>query len=116
MVKERAFDVSGLQQQLAAHPEVWNTVTLRTEHPRSPHREVSDIWVRYNALSNYHGDMQRFNDVHVSEWYPVSEVLTEARRLAEAVADGRDIGAVLITKIPGGKQVYPHVDVGWHAR
>jgi hypothetical protein len=116
MVREKAFDVSGLQRQLAEHPEVWNTIRMRTEHPCSPHRQVSDIWVRYNALENYHGNMQDFNDVHVSEWYPVAEVLTEARRLAECVADGRDIGAVLITKIPAGKQVYPHVDVGWHAR
>lgn len=116
MVKQKAFDVSRLQQQLAEHPEVWNTITLRTEHSRSPHREVSDIWIRYNALENFRGDMQQFNDAHVSEWYPVAEVLTEARQLAECVADGRDIGAVLITKIPAGKQVYPHVDVGWHAR
>ena len=116
MVKPKAFDVSGLQRQLADHPEVWNTIRLRTEDPRSPHREVSDIWVRYNPIENYRGDIRKFNDVHVSEWYPVAEVLTEARTLAECVADGRDIGAVLITKVPAGKQVYPHVDIGWHAR
>jgi hypothetical protein len=116
MVKEKAFDVTGLQRQLVAHPEVWNTIRLRTEDPRSPHREVSDIWMRYNPIENYHGDIRKFNDVHVSEWYPVVDVLTEARRLAECVANGRDIGAVLITRIPAGKQVYPHVDIGWHAR
>lgn len=28
---------------------------------------------------------------------------------------GKELGGVLITKIPAGKQVYPHVDGGWHA-
>lgn len=116
MVKERAFDVSGLQAQLAAHPEIWNMIKLRTEHPRSPHREVSDIWVRYNPLENYHGDMGKFNAEHVSAWYPVAAILTEAKRLAEEVGDSKKIGAVLITKIPAGCQVYPHADSGWHAR
>lgn len=25
------------------------------------------------------------------------------------------MGGVLITRIPAGKQVYPHIDEGWHA-
>lgn len=119
MLKERAYDVSALQAQLAAHPQCWDAVRLRTEHLQSPHREVSDIWVRYNPLENYHGDMSRFNAEHVSDWYPVTDVLTEAKRLSSQVAadyGAHALGMVLITKIPAGKQVYPHVDGGWHAR
>jgi hypothetical protein len=117
MVRERAFDVSALQAQLVDAP--WNAIRHRTEHPQSPHREVSDIWVRYNPIENYHGDMSAFNAEHEPEWYPVSRQLTEAERIAQAISvqfQALSLGAVLITKIPAGGQVYPHVDQGWHAR
>jgi uncharacterized RmlC-like cupin family protein len=107
-------DVEGLYQQLQ-DPALWNGIKLRTEHPQSPHREVSDIWVRYNDFSHYAGDMQAFNGPHESVWYPIAEKLTEARRLSEQIAGDRPLGAVLITKIPAGKQVHPHIDGGWHA-
>lgn len=119
MVKEHAFDVAALQAQLEAHSEVWDTIRHRTEHPQSPHREVSDIWVHYNPIENFAGDMQAFNAEHTPEWYPVWEALPAARELAMDVMldqNGVELGAVLITKIPAGCQVYPHVDQGWHAR
>lgn len=118
MLERRAYDVRPLQAQLENHPEVWNTIRLRTEHSRSPHREVDDIWIRYNSLENYQGDLQAFNAEHIGEWYPAAQVITEARRLAEQIAAdhaSQQLGAVLITRIPGHKQVYPHVDGGWHA-
>lgn len=119
MLKEHAYDVSRLQDQLTCQPQLWDTIRHRTEHPQSPHREVSDIWVRYNPIENYAGDMQAFNAEHNPEWYPVAAQLPEAVRIANELmmqVTGVDLGAVLITKIPAGKQVYPHVDQGWHAR
>jgi len=109
----RYFDVSALQQELAVAP--WNSYRWRTEHPRSPHREASDIWVRYNAIENLG---PHFNDPHEAVWYPVAEQIPSARTLAETVfdlIDGERLGGVLITRIPPGGQVYPHVDQGWHA-
>ncbi len=119
MLRGAAYDVSGLKTQLGTHPEVWNAFRIRTEHPRSPHRETMDVIVRYNPIENYRGDMQAFNAEHVGQWYAVADTLTEAKRLAEAIAadhDAKEMGMVLITRIPAGKQVYPHVDGGWHAR
>lgn len=119
MVKERAFDVSRLQDQLTCQPQLWDAIRLRTAPAQSPHREVSDIWVRYNPIENFHGDMQAFNAEHTPHWYPVAEQLPAARELAvEVMLDqsGFELGAVLITKIPAGCQVYPHIDQGWHAR
>jgi uncharacterized RmlC-like cupin family protein len=119
MLKKHGYDVAGLQAQLQAHPQVWNSFRIRTEPANSPHRETSDIFVRYNPRANYHGDRQAFNAKHEAEWWPVVETLTEAKRLAESVAaevGAKSIGMVLLTRIPAGKQVYPHIDVGWHAR
>lgn len=119
MLKERAFEVDRLQDQLTCQPQLWDAIRHRTAHPQSPHREVSDIWVRYNPIENYAGDMQAFNAEHLAQWYPVADQLPEAVRVANelmAQVTGIDLGAVLITKIPAGKQVYPHIDQGWHAR
>jgi uncharacterized RmlC-like cupin family protein len=107
----RTFDVSRLREELTG----WNAITHRTEHPASPHREVSDIWLRYNDYANYDGNMARFNAPHESVWYPIAAHMPEAKRISLEVADGHRLGAVLITRIRAGDQVYPHIDVGWHA-
>lgn len=109
------FDVAPLLEQLAAHPDVWDEHPWRTEHPRSPHREASDIWLRYNALENFG---PHFNDAHDSVWYPVIEKLPAAVNLAHEVMErleAHSLGGILITKIPAHHQVYPHIDMGWHA-
>lgn len=109
------FDVARLTAQLAASPEIWNQYRWRTEHPRSPHREVDDIWVRYNAIENIG---PHFNDPHEAVWYPVVEKIPSVKELADEVMEkvnGKVLGGVLITRVPAGKQVYPHVDQGWHA-
>jgi len=109
------FDVASLTAELAAHPEVWGQYPWRTEHPRSPHREASDVWVRYNALERLG---PHFNDAHEAQWYPVCDLLPAAKRLASEVAQtmgATSLGGVLITKVPAGKQIYPHIDLGWHA-
>lgn len=113
------FDPAPLRAELLEHPEIWDEITYRTEHPKSPHREVSDIWLRYNDLANYKGDMSAFNGPHESVWYPVvrclPSVIPLAYRLVREV-HAKLLGGILITKVPAGKQVYPHVDQGWHAR
>lgn len=109
------FDVAPLVGQLEAHPDIWNQYRWRTEHPRSPHREIDDIWVRYNAVENLGA---HFNDPHEAVWYPVVEKIPGVKSLVSEVMDaveGQKLGGVLITRIPAGKQVYPHVDQGWHA-
>lgn len=119
MLKARMFNVGRLQDELICQPQLWDAIRHRTEHPQSPHREISDIWVRYNPLENYQGDMQSFNAEHEARWYPVADQLPDAVRITQELmlqVTGVTLGAVLITKIPPGKQVYPHVDHGWHAR
>ena len=109
------FDVSAIRAQLSSHPHVWDEHRWRTNHPKSPHREVSDVWVRYNAISNLG---PHFNDEHHSIWYPVAEKLPAIEDLCQQMLEmtGSDrLGGVLITQIPPGRQVYPHVDRGWHA-
>jgi hypothetical protein len=106
------FDVSGLVQQLARNPDVWNRHRERTATKGTPHREVSDIWVRYGDTPD------ACSRPHKSHWYPcVSQIPAAwslARRMFHMVG-GKQLGGVLITRVPAGGEVKPHVDHGWHA-
>jgi Aspartyl/Asparaginyl beta-hydroxylase len=105
------FDVLAAREELKACSG-WNLLPLRTQHPKSPHRECDDIWVRYqNRPSRSDGS---FDCV----WYDVADELPAVMDLCEAVCmlmEATELGGVLVTRIPAGKQVYPHSDHGWHA-
>jgi len=112
------FDVSAALEQLADNPDAWNQHTMRTEAYGTPHGGVSDIWVRYNDWANFNGDQEAFNGPHQSVWYPVAWKLPAVRNLVfdvMRVVEGEHLGGVLITKIPPGGRVEPHIDQGWHA-
>jgi hypothetical protein len=113
LICRRAFDVIPVQAEL--RESMWNTITHRTTS--GPHREAEDIWVRYNSYENYAKDPTRFNDEHESVWYPVADELPSVKQIAEVLALqlNAQLGAVLMTRIKPGHQVYPHVDRGWHA-
>ena len=114
MVKS-GVDVSALLDQLQRNPDLWNANTSRTYHPDSPHHEVSDIWVRFNPEKNCEGTFKE----HESEWYPVIAKVPAAWSIARKImrmVKGKRLGGILITKVPAGKSVKPHIDQGWHSR
>ena len=112
------FHVDRALEQLAYHPELWNRYTHRTVG-YSPHRKIDDIWVRYNDFSKYIGDQSFFADEHDSVWYPDAEKIPAVKELClDLMAEirGERLGGVLITRVPPGGEVEPHIDHGWHAR
>lgn len=114
------FNVAPLVEQIKRHPELWNEITIRKDHPDSPHRQIDDIWVRHNDLKNYdpaNGRMAFVADQHESVWYPSYRKLTEIRQLVfklMALVEGERLGGVFITRIPPGCECKPHIDGGWH--
>ena len=99
------FDVRTLVSELACHPELWNDFALRTDHPASPHREMDDIIVRYNARVNFSGDRDVFNGPHDSVWWDAIEKLPSVYRLVWDLmykVEGERLGMVLITRQPPG--------------
>lgn len=114
-------DIAPIQAELAANPQLWNQYTLRTGYEGTPHG-VDDIWVRYRSFDDIaiHGmAIQDFvGTEHDSVWYAASDALPclksfifEAMRYWEV----ERLGGVLITRIPPGGSVAPHIDGGWHA-
>lgn len=102
----------GLFRQLQENPHLWNKDSSRTKNLNSPHHQVDDIWVRFGK-----GDVS--NDApHESEWLDAANVLTCAVTMAFNVMNivlGERLGGILITRVPAGKQVLKHTDIGWHA-
>lgn len=109
----RGANVAPFLWALQSRPELWNQQTARTEDPASPHHGLDDIWARY-------GDPSRALDglPHDAHWYPAADLIGIrgfCLDLMRAV-EGVELGGVLITRIPPGKECKPHTDPGWHAR
>ena len=109
----KGLNVAPIYWALQQHPELWNQNTERTAAPLSPHYGLDDIWVRY-------GDAERARDgqPHDSFWYPAADTLGVKPTCYALMAhvQGDELGGVLITRIPAGKECRPHCDPGWHAR
>ena len=104
------IDVAPLNWALQSNPQFWDQNRMRTESASSPHRDASDIYVRYAANPRAQG-------AHESVWYPCADVLGVKPLVYDVMrfVEGDRLGGVLITRIPAGKEVFPHVDSGWHA-
>lgn len=117
-ILDEGIDVSAALTQIDGQPELWNTYANRILPVNSPHRETSDIWVRYRMATEINRP-GHFDEPHESVWYPAWYALPALRpivfRLAEA-AEATRIGGILMTRIPPGGQVYPHHDKRtWHS-
>lgn len=113
------IDTAPLLLGIARQPGLWDRHTERTAPEGSPHADVSDIWLRYNDIKPYKksGDMSGFNDPHDAVFYPEWYALPQARPIVfglMARVEATRLGGIMITKIPAGGRVLPHVDDNWH--
>ena len=113
------LDVTPLLLAIKQKPHLWDQNALRTTHELTPHKQVSDIWLRFNDLTPYqNGDAAGVIDEHESINYPAMFELPQARPLIfwlMARMEGERLGRCLITKLPPGGRIAAHVDGGSHA-
>ena len=110
-------DISAALAEVLAAPELWGEHPERTSYADSAHRETQDIWLRFRDERTL-TDPAEYDRPHWSVWYPAMERLPSLKPLILDVMrriDGTHLGGCLMTRIPGGKRVYPHIDTGWHA-
>jgi len=116
----QGIDVTPLVLALQRQPNLWNRHSTRKDYEESPHKGSSDIWLRYNDIKKYaDGDFSTFGDEHESIFYPEWYALPQVRQIVfglMARVEGTRLGGVLITKIPPGGKIAPHVDESWHAK
>lgn len=110
-----AVDPCSLMVQIRRNRSLWNQNRFRTEYPKTPHKDVSDIWLRFQE------DPHNFNDVLDGKEcvnYPAMWQLTGVRPIITSLmarVDGERLGRVMITSLPPGKTITPHRDEGDYA-
>ena len=105
------MDIAPLMASLKANPDLWNENTLRTEHEGTAHSQVSDIWLRFNDIS----DTATVIDDRECINYPAIFKLPEAQHFLfwlMARVKGERVGRCLITELSPGKAIAAHVDGG----
>lgn len=115
-----SLSVSQLLLQLKKAPHLWDQFTERSSNYGSPHSGVSDIWVRYRDRAEFNGDWADFvEQPHDCVWYDASDDLPAVRDIAFELmrwVRGERLGGILITRVPPGGEVKPHVDGGFNAK
>jgi hypothetical protein len=102
--------VSPLLLQVFSHPDIWDQENIRRTYSEdSPHKDVSDILVRFPEP-----DSADIGDTLICEWTPAVQFLPAAKELAfglMAAYRGEVLGRVMVTRLAPGKQIKPHADV-----
>jgi hypothetical protein len=119
------INVTPLMNALQRQPELWDANPIRTKHPGTAHAEVSDVLVRFNNIEEYlrTGDPATITDDKEAIPYPAWEKLPQLRPIIfdlMRTVEATRLGRVIITKLPPGKEITPHVDQGapatWYER
>lgn len=106
-------DIVPLRSAVLMKPELWNQNTLRTKHPGTAHKDVDDIWLRFNRI-NPKNPSKVIDDTEAIN-YPAFWELPQARPLIFGLmsrVEGERLGRCMITRTPPGKTITPHVDMG----
>lgn len=103
-------DVAPLLAACMSRPKLWNENRLRLDFDDSPHRDVDDIWLRFNkeaTLEKCGDDLEAVN-------YPAWDLLPQARPLIFNLmrfVEAERLGRVMITKLARNKAITSHKDV-----
>lgn len=111
-------DVKQLYLEVLRQPNLWNRNPCRLSR-RGPHHETQDMFLRYRDETKFREsrDWSKFADEHICIWNQTIDYLPSARKLIfdlMAVVRAEVLGGVFLYKLEPGKQIYPHIDLGWH--
>lgn len=98
---------------IKCNPQLWNQNVQRTSFAGSPHREASDIWLRYFDPKDA-GDKNILDNLNAVP-YPAWSLLAETQPLIfdlMRLVRGTRLGKCVITRLKPGSKIYPHKDEG----
>lgn len=102
-------DPGFILEALRDNAHLWNQHGLR-RLKGSPHEQVRDIWLRFNDLAEFErtGNIDLVMDGLQIVDYPAADVLRFPMN--------SNMARVLITALPPGASIAPHVDEGYYAQ
>jgi len=109
------LNVEPLLQQLNAHPELWDEITVRQAYPGSAHADTKCIFIR--GPLGFTPELY-FNDLGSVDYPIEQQTLPAAMPLVEYVCSMlgvTQLGRVLIVKLKAGGMVERHIDEGLYA-
>jgi hypothetical protein len=106
------LNVTPLMNAIQRQPELWDANPIRTQHPGTAHAEVSDILIWFNNLDQIdEGIIDDKEAVPFPAWGKLPQLRPFIFDLMRTV-EGTRLGRVIITRLPPGKTITPHVDQG----
>ena len=113
------LDVGPILAELDAAPDLWNQFGERTASPDGPMAGTGDIWLRYFPRASLTGPEAYLREGRC-EFYPAWRRLPSIHPVVFSLmgmCKGVELGGCLISRIPPGGEVKPHVDgAAWSAR
>jgi len=109
------LNVIPLVHAVMRQPELWDQNTVRTTHQGSAHAQASDILLRYNVIPENPEDLALVIQDLENIDYPAMKVLPQVRPILYDImrlVEGERLGRVVITRLPPGGRITPHVDGG----
>jgi hypothetical protein len=110
------LDVAPALVQLDAHPGLWGQKPDRTAIPDSPHRQTTDIWLRFRPEHEL-TSREKYGEPHFAAFWPAWYALPGLHPIVFDIMARMQavyLGGILLTRIPAGAEVLPHIDTGWH--
>lgn len=110
------LDTAPLIARIAEHPELWETGRRRSEYPGSPHAAADAIILRWAREFTAEA---AFRDLECEDMPAASVLMPELADLVlaliERVGRVRYVGRAMITRLPPGGRIQPHLDEGLYA-
>lgn len=111
------FDPDPALKQLATHQALWGANPERLTLPNSPHAQTQDIWLRARPRRELTSKAS-YGEPHFPAFYPAWHTLSALQPMVMSVMTQMRagmLGFTMLSRIPAGCAVLPHVDTGWHA-
>ena len=114
------FNTTPLLLALQQQPQLWDVYPVRTTFPGTPVAACSDILLRFQRLPALPAwGAPASPDAHECIWLPASATLPQARPLifeTMRLVEGERLGRVIITRLPPGAKILPHMDADANSR
>lgn len=102
---------SGIGTEIAL-PEFGKS--FRITHPESPHRHAEDVLIRFNAMPEAGDELSVLEDDVMIDYLTIPAI-NDIVELTKKLVGGKEVGRVMLSKLPEGKMIYAHADTGSYA-